>query len=122
MTAPTYRLFAHHSARRVHLLWWAWEVADGYTGPLLAHGYRLTRRGAQHAAARYAAVCERWEDAQLAAIVARLHEDGIDVSARYDEQRRVCVRPCCEWTTRDEVRTLRAFLAITADVVLEVAR
>lgn len=122
MTAPTYRLFAHHGARRLGPLRWSWEVTDGIGGPLLAHGYRLTQRGAEKVAAKHAATCERWEDAQLAAIVARLHDDGIDVEARYDDRRRVCVRPTCACSDVDHRRVMLAFVSVVGPVRWEVAR
>jgi hypothetical protein len=38
-----------------------WEVTDGIGGPVLASGRRLTRRGAEKAAAHAAALCGPWE-------------------------------------------------------------
>lgn len=123
MNPPTYRNFTHYGPRYVRPLRWAWYVTDGIGGPLLLSGHRLTKRAAQRAAARAAATCVSWESAltaQLAEVVARLHADGIDVTARLDRGR-VCVRPCCPCSDRDHRRAMAAFLAVTSTVAWEVA-
>jgi hypothetical protein len=125
-----YANFAHTPMpRRERLGLWSWVITDGMTGPILAYGTAQTERAALrarlHAEMRCRPESERpeseREQLRLDAICARLHEQGIEVEARYDEQHRVCVHPCCEVTTADEVRVLREFLAITSSVRWEVA-
>jgi hypothetical protein len=57
----------------------------------------------------------------VAAVVDRLHADGIDVSAEVDAQGRVCVHPLCACSDRDHRRVMAAFLAIAGVVRWEVA-
>jgi|SRR5690349_19351682 hypothetical protein len=110
--------------RRIRFGRWAWVITDGRTGPTLIAGRARTERAALrqriHAELRCRPESERpeaeREQLRLDAICERLHAAGIDVEARYDERHRVCVRPCCEVSTRDEVRMLAAFLAVTPDV------
>lgn len=117
-----YTAFAHTPMpRRIRLGRWSWQITDGMTGPVLATGTAPTERAALRRRIHTELRC-RPEQERLDAICRELLADGIEVRARYDERHRVCVRPCCEVSTRDEVRALGAFLAITADVVLEVAR
>jgi hypothetical protein len=122
VTAPTYTRFPATHPFRLGLLRWAWEVTDGYTGPVLATGTTRTRRGAQIAASFAAAACEPALSLRLQWIADRLRREGLRVSVRLDEQDRVCVRPLCACSTRDEVRVLRAFLAITRTVRWEGSR
>lgn len=123
MTAPTYRLFLYRPEPiRVGLCRWAWMVGDGYL-IVLAEGATPTRWGARRARDRFAGQCRSVAEAAelelkaaLAEVVEQLHADGIDVVAELDERGRVCVRPLCACSTRDEVRVLAAFLAITSAV------
>lgn len=124
MTAPTYRDrivygLTSDGGRLGHR---TWEVTDGIGGPLLLSGWALTRAAAERAAADAAATCVPWTpQCDLDAIVERLHAEGLDVEAHYDDQSRVRVRPLCACSTWDEVRVLRAFLALTSAVRWEVA-
>jgi hypothetical protein len=122
VTAPTYTRFPAVHPFRLGLLRWAWEVTDGYTGPVLATGTTRTRRGAQIAASFAAAGCEPALSLRLQWIADRLRREGLRVSVRLDEKGRACVRPLCACSTRDEVRVLRAFLALTSNVRWEVRR
>lgn len=121
MTAPTYTRFTAVHAVHLGLLRWAWEVTDGYTGPLLATGTCHTRRGAQIAGTFAAAACVPSLGLRLEWTADRLRREGLPVLVRVDEQGRVCVRPQCACSTWDEVRVLRAFLALTSAVRWEVA-
>lgn len=117
MTAPTYRRFTYlPMPTRVGPFRWAWEVTDGIGGPVLLSGTTRTRGGADRARVFASAQCEPALELRLDWIVSRLHDDGIDVEFSVDERRHVCVKPCCKVSTRDEVRALREFLAITSDV------
>lgn len=122
MTAPTYVNFPHYSTHRSPDFGWLWEVTDGIGGRVLTSGHRLTRRRAETAAALAAARCRRWDDVireRLAAAVALLHNEGIDVTARLDAGR-VCVTPTCACSDRDHRRVMRAFLEIARSVRWEV--
>lgn len=129
MTAPIYFAnFAHTPMpRREGLGCWRWEITDGHTGPTLVSGTALTGRGALrarlHAEVRLRPESERPESERrqlrLDAVRERLEVEGLPVSVRIDEQDRVCVRPLCPCDTWDEVRVLRAFAAIAANVIWE---
>lgn len=116
MTAPTYTRFQATHTFRLRPFRWAWEVTDGHTGPVLATGTTRTRRGAQIAAAFAAAACEPALSLRLEWAADRLRREGLPVQVAVDEQGRVCVRPLCPCSTRDEVRVLRVFLALTSAV------
>jgi hypothetical protein len=123
MTTPTYRLFAYHG----HLIGGrlfrrTWRVTDGRTDVVLASGTAFTRRGAERARATAAAGCEPCLALRLELVADRLGREGLHVAVRLDAQDRVCVRPLCACSTRDEVRVLRAFLALTSAVRWEVSR
>jgi hypothetical protein len=122
VTAPTYTRFPATHPFRLGLLRWAWEVTDGYTGPVLATGTTRTRRGAQIAASFAAAGCEPALSLRLQWVADRLRREGLRVSVRLDEQDRARVRSLCACSTRDEVRVLAAFLALTSAVRWEGSR
>jgi hypothetical protein len=122
VTAPTYTRFPATHPFRLGLLRWAWEVTDGYTGPVLATGTTRTRRGAQIAASFAAAGCEPALSLRLQWVADRLRREGLPVVARLDEQDRVCVRPLCACSDKDHRRVMRAFLAITRTVRWEGSR
>jgi hypothetical protein len=116
---PIYREWLHTPMPMRVGARWVWEVDDGYLH-VLAHDTAWTRWGAMRARDRFAATCRTPEAAlleDLAEVCERLHQVGIDVSAEVDEQGRVCVRPLCVCSTRDEVRVLAAFLALTGAVL-----
>lgn len=115
MTA-TYSRFAHrHTPRRVGLRW-AWEITDGIGGSVLAEGRAWTRIGANEASILAQIACEPSLALLVERAADRLARQGLPVRARLDEQDRVCVTPLCACSTRDEVRVLREFLAITPNV------
>jgi hypothetical protein len=114
---PTYRRFARYDVYRRGLLNWEWQVTDGIGGKLLLSGHRWTRTGAALDAALAAAICVEAFEVRLERICDRLAADGLHVEVSVDEQDRVCVRPLCACSTRDEVRVLAAFLALTSDVL-----
>jgi hypothetical protein len=117
-----YAAFPHTPMpRRIRFGRWEWQITDGMTGPVLASGTAPTRGAALRRRIHAELRC-RSEQERLDAICAELHEQGIDVEAHYDKAHRVCVRPCCDVSTRDETRALAQFLAITSAVVWEVAR
>jgi hypothetical protein len=122
VTAPTYTRFPATHPFRLGAFRWAWEVTDGYTGPVLATGTTRTRRGAQIAASFAAAGCEPALSLRLQWIADRLRREGLPVVARLDEQDRVCVRPLCACSDVDHRRVMRAFLTITRTVRWEGSR
>ncbi|GIE30127.1 hypothetical protein Ait01nite_031720 [Actinoplanes italicus] len=122
MTAPTYTRFPATHPFRLGLLRWAWEVTDGYTGPVLATGTTRTRRGAQITAAFAAAGCEPALSLRLQWIADRLRREGLPVVARLDEQDRVCVRALCPCSRDQHLRVMQQFFTITRAVRWEGSR
>ncbi len=131
MSAPTYRDYTRIAApERLGLFRWQCRVFDGYTGPELLVEKARTRGGAHRAAVFAAANLRRYvapvlhpygppsiTDAQVAAVCDRLWEtEHIWVEALVDEQRRVCVLPCCEVTTLGRVHIIAAFEALSPEV------
>lgn len=133
MSAPLIYVtaFASPHSRRIHLGLWSWSITDGLTGPRVVGGTCRTEWGAHRLINRATRRCQlrktppvlhpyarqRVTDAQVAAVCDRLWADEhIWVEALVDEQRRVCVLPCCEVTTVQEVRVLAAFEALTSSV------
>ena len=126
MSAPTYHLVPHPVVQREGLFRVSWAVTDGIGGPVLASGHRRTKGSAQLDVTIAKALIKpsprRILQDRLAGIVGWLDRQGLQVDARIDEGGRVCVRPLCACSTRDEVRVLRAFLAITGAVRWEACR
>ena len=127
MTAPTYRKFPHYGlVHPIALIAPRWEVTDGIGGPVLLSGRRLTRRGAEKAAAKAAATCvpvpyvtradrpvlhplTREEACWICAV---LEASGVPVSVEICGLA-VVVTPLRALTTAQEVRALTAVLVRT---------
>lgn len=128
MTA-TFLHAPHQIVRYVRPFRWAWEVTDGWAGPILIDGrgkplagHRWTKGGAQLDAAIAAGLCKPSPrlvlEQRLTSVVARLDRADLRVEFRIDERDRVCVRPLCPCSTRDRVLIAREFLAVAAKVAL----
>jgi hypothetical protein len=119
MTA-TYFRSPHRNVWCVRPFRWDWEVTDGIGGRVLHSGHRWTRAGALLDADLALLDCEPALQLQLDRTAERLTREGLPVTVRLDDQNRACVRFLCACSTRDEVRVLGEFLAITANVRREV--
>lgn len=115
MTA-TFNRFANRHVWPAGLFRWQWEITDGIGGRVLAEGHTFTRVGADTDSIRAQIDCEPSLALRVEQAADRLLRKGLPVRARLDEQNRVCVTPLCPCSTRDEVRMLAAFLAVTPDV------
>lgn len=120
MTA-VYNRLPVRDVRRVRLGRWVWLVTDGIGGPILAAGHARTRGAAEVDSSLAQADCKPSLLVRVERAADRLRRECLPVRVRVDELGRVCVRPVCACTTRDEVRVLAAFLAITGAVRWEVA-